>query len=76
MCRAPVDVMPPVAVCMEETFAKGTRCATTLVDDDVASDRRSTGDPAPLLPFLGALWFLIGVQQEVPAERTAALLRL
>ena len=54
---------------------KVSRRAVTLVDDEVVLGCRPAGDPEPLLPFLGALRFLVRVQKEVPAEWTAAVLR-
>lgn len=74
MCWAAASGVLPVAACVEETLVKVSRRAVTLVDDDVALGYRPAGDPEPLLPFLGALRFLVGVQKEVPTEWTAAVL--
>jgi hypothetical protein len=61
VCWAAAGGVLPVAVCVEEILVKVSRRAVTLVDDEVALGCRPAGDPEPLLPFLGALRFLVGV---------------
>jgi hypothetical protein len=44
-------------------------------DDRVVADRLADG-PEPLLPRIGMLWLMVGVQQQGPTQRAAAVLRL
>jgi hypothetical protein len=67
--------VPFVAVVVEQTAVKVIRGAAS-VGDDVAFEGRSADGPEPLFPFLGGLWFLIGVQEEIPADWAAAVLCL
>src|SRR6266487_4923549 len=68
---------PVRAIAVYESERDGcTRGAGTRVSGDRLSADRFAGDLDPLFPFIGGLWFLVGVQQQSPAERTAALLRL
>ena len=52
------------------------RRAVSRIRDNCSLAHRLAGDLDPRLPFLRGLWFLVGVQQQSPAERTAAMLRL
>src|SRR6266545_2598858 len=67
-------VCPPVAARVEETlFRLVVRWVLPGVDDRLFGDRLA-GGPQPLLPFVGALWLVVGVQEEPAADRTAAAL--
>src|SRR2546421_4244661 len=50
------------------------RRACPPVGDDVLSGHRFAGGAMPLLPFLGAVGFAVGVQEQVVADRAAAVL--
>ncbi len=68
---------PVRAIAVYESERDGcTRGAETRVSGDRLPADRFAGDLDPLFPFIGALWFLVSVQQQSPAERTAAVLRL
>src|SRR6185312_16310043 len=60
-----------LAVCVHETGA--VRWAVPPACDDVPGDRLA-GGAIPLFPSVRALWFAVGVQEQVPAERAAAVL--
>src|SRR5689334_7707314 len=49
------------------------RCAGTPDDDRVLADRLA-GDREPSLPLARGLRFVVGVQQQPPTERAAAVL--
>src|SRR2546430_10151656 len=50
------------------------RRACPPVGDDVLPGHRFAGGAMPLLPFLGAVGFAVGVQEQVVADRAAAVL--
>jgi hypothetical protein len=65
-----------LAVGVNETGFEHVRCAGFPVGCEMVSRERLAGHLQPLFPLLGVLWLMVGVEQEFPAERTAALLRL
>src|SRR5436190_20398564 len=50
------------------------RLIASRVDGERFRAYRLAGRGDPLLPFVRVLWFGVGVQQQVPAERAAAAL--
>src|SRR6266508_2872319 len=64
---------PPIAARVEETLLRLVRWVLSGVDDRLFGDRLA-GGPQPLLPFVRALWLVVGVQEEPGADRTAAVL--
>jgi len=62
---------PALAVCVHETGA--VRWVVSPACDDVPGDRLA-GGAVPLFPVLRALRLAVGVQEQVSAERAAAVL--
>ena len=51
-------------------------CAGSCVEGDrLVAGRRADGCD-PLFPFVGMLWFLVGVEEKLPAQRAASPLPL
>ncbi|WP_049566678.1 hypothetical protein [Streptomyces sp. SBT349] len=74
-CRplAVVGVQPMVAVGVDQAWDDGfVRHAVARVGGDRVFADRDAGDLEPLLPLVGSLRLVIGVQQQPPAERTSA----
>jgi len=68
--------LPPLAVGVYETeLVIVWRAVSSPIADVVVLDRLAD-DPQPLFPLGRALWLVVGVQQEFPAERAASTLRL
>ena len=62
---------------VDETEHYGSAvCAGSCVESDrLVAGRRADGCD-PLLPFVGMLWFLVGVEQKLAAKRAASPLPL
>jgi len=63
---------PALAVRVDKAGA--VRCACARFGGHVVLGDRFAGDPVPLLPFGGAGWLVVGVQEQPCAERAAAFL--
>src|SRR5205823_412692 len=70
-----LGAVPWQAASVEETMVGGASVvgAGHLVREELAVDRLA-GDGEPLFPLLWALRLVIGVEQEVPADRASAVL--
>lgn len=77
-CRTATDAEGPAtaAVSVHEAWNGGfvRRAMVRFGADRVFAERQADG-LKPLLPFIGVLWFVVGVQQESSAERAPTVLR-
>src|SRR6266508_3018201 len=75
--QAVVGRQPTCAVGVDETEREGfVRRAWPGVGGDRLEADRLAGRREPLLPLLGALRLVVGVQQQAAAQRTATVLRI
>ncbi len=73
-CRCGREPTPAVGVYQVERGGFVRRGGLPVGGDRLSAGRLADGGE-PLFPLVGCLWLTIGVQQQAPAERTAAALR-